>query len=143
MLFLVLLLVLAALGLVVAALVTAGSLWAWISIGLSAVAGLLLVVDWRRGRTGPDIASAGTAETDGATGDSDQAKTVDPAETDDPAETTETTESPGTANAEPAGAPDPAGTSGTTETDVTDGAESTGAADDTATDDTGAADRTK
>jgi hypothetical protein len=53
-LFIVLVMVLAALGLVVTALVTAHALWAWFSIGLSALAGLLLVVDWfrRRSRTG-------------------------------------------------------------------------------------------
>ncbi|OLZ60923.1 hypothetical protein [Amycolatopsis keratiniphila] len=50
MLFIVLVLVLAALGLLVAALITANSLWAWISIGLSVVAGLLLLFDWLRRR---------------------------------------------------------------------------------------------
>jgi len=49
-LYIVLVLVLAALGLLVAALITANSLWAWISIGLSVVAGLLLVFDWLRRR---------------------------------------------------------------------------------------------
>jgi hypothetical protein len=46
----VLVLVLAALGLLVTALITANSLWAWISIGLSVVAGVLLVADWLRRR---------------------------------------------------------------------------------------------
>lgn len=50
MLYIVLVLVLAALGLLVAALITANSLWAWISIGLSVLAGLLLVFDWLRRR---------------------------------------------------------------------------------------------
>lgn len=50
MLFLVLILVLGALGLLVTALVTAQSLWAWISIGVSALAGLMLVVDVLRRR---------------------------------------------------------------------------------------------
>ncbi|MFD5245778.1 hypothetical protein ACFWIW_14595 [Amycolatopsis sp. NPDC058340] len=50
MLFIVLVLVLAALGLLVAALITANSLWAWISIGLSVVAGLLLLFDLLRRR---------------------------------------------------------------------------------------------
>ena len=50
MLFFVLILVLAALGLLVTALITANSLWAWVSIGLSVVAGLLLVVDYFRRR---------------------------------------------------------------------------------------------
>jgi hypothetical protein len=49
-LYIVLLLVLAALGLLVTALITANSLWAWISIGLSVLAGLVLVVDFLRRR---------------------------------------------------------------------------------------------
>ncbi|MBE8518953.1 hypothetical protein ILP97_15750 [Amycolatopsis sp. H6(2020)] len=50
MLYIVLVLVLAALGLLVTALITASSLWAWVSIGLSVLAGLLLVADWLRRR---------------------------------------------------------------------------------------------
>lgn len=52
MLYFALLLVAAALAGVVAALITANSLWAWISIGLSVLAGLVLLVDLvrRRGR---------------------------------------------------------------------------------------------
>ncbi|MTD59080.1 hypothetical protein [Amycolatopsis pithecellobii] len=50
MLFFVLILVLAALGLLVTALITASSLWAWVSIALSVAAGLLLVVDFLRRR---------------------------------------------------------------------------------------------
>ncbi|WET77494.1 hypothetical protein P3102_25840 [Amycolatopsis sp. QT-25] len=50
MLYIVLVLVLAALGLLVAALITANSLWAWLSIGLSVVAGLLLLFDLLRRR---------------------------------------------------------------------------------------------
>jgi hypothetical protein len=46
----VLVLVLAALGLLVTALITASSLWAWVSIGLSVLAGLILVADWLRRR---------------------------------------------------------------------------------------------
>jgi hypothetical protein len=49
-LFLVLALVLGALGLLITALITAQSLWAWISIGVSALAGLVLVVDVVRRR---------------------------------------------------------------------------------------------
>jgi hypothetical protein len=49
-LYIVLVLVLAALGLLVTALITASSLWAWVSIGLSVLAGLLLVADWLRRR---------------------------------------------------------------------------------------------
>ncbi|MEU3274171.1 hypothetical protein ABZ639_25305 [Saccharomonospora sp. NPDC006951] len=64
MLYIVLILVLAALGLVVAALITANSLWAWISIGLSVLAGVLLVADWLRRR------SSRTAVGSGDSGDS-------------------------------------------------------------------------
>jgi len=49
-LYIVLVLVLAALGLLVTALITASSLWAWVSIGLSVLAGLILVADWLRRR---------------------------------------------------------------------------------------------
>ena len=57
MLYIVLFLVAAALAGVVAALITADSLWAWISIGLSVLAGLILLIDWFRRRSG----GAGTA----------------------------------------------------------------------------------
>ena len=50
MLFIVLLLVLAALGLLVTALITALSLWAWASIGVSVLAALVLVADFFRRR---------------------------------------------------------------------------------------------
>ncbi|WP_410660776.1 hypothetical protein [Amycolatopsis sp. lyj-112] len=62
MLYIVLVLVLAALGLLVAALITANSLWAWISIGLSILAGLLLVFDWLRRRKKRSAEAAGSAE---------------------------------------------------------------------------------
>lgn len=50
MLVLVLLLVVAALGLLIAALTTANTLWAWISVLISVVAAGLLVMDWVRNR---------------------------------------------------------------------------------------------
>lgn len=50
MLYIVLILVLAALGLLVTALITANSLWAWVSIVLSVLAGLFLVADFARRR---------------------------------------------------------------------------------------------
>lgn len=50
MLYIVLILVLGALGLLVTALITANSLWAWVSIVLSVVAGLVLVADFLRRR---------------------------------------------------------------------------------------------
>ncbi|MGW5050111.1 hypothetical protein [Actinokineospora sp. NPDC004072] len=46
MLYIVLVLVLAALGLLVAALTTASTLWAWLSIGISLAGAAILVVDW-------------------------------------------------------------------------------------------------
>ena len=60
---------LAALGLLVTALVTGTSLWAWVSIGLSVLAGLLLLVDWLRRRKRAD-ADAGSEE-DPAESDAD------------------------------------------------------------------------
>lgn len=50
MLYLVLALVVAAFGLLIAALATANTLWAWISVGVSVVAAVLLVIDWLAGR---------------------------------------------------------------------------------------------
>jgi hypothetical protein len=50
MLFLVLALVVVAFGLLVTALATSAMLWAWLSVGASVVAAVLLVVDWRRRR---------------------------------------------------------------------------------------------
>ena len=50
MLYIVLALVLAAFGLLIAALTTANTLWAWISVIVSVVAAALLVTDWLRGR---------------------------------------------------------------------------------------------
>jgi hypothetical protein len=49
-LYIVLALVLAAFGLLIAALTTANTLWAWISVVLSVVAAALLVTDWVNGR---------------------------------------------------------------------------------------------
>jgi hypothetical protein len=49
-LFIVLALVLAAFGLLVAALTTANTLWAWLSVVVSVVAAALLVSDWVKGR---------------------------------------------------------------------------------------------
>ncbi len=50
MLYIVLALVVAAFGLLVAALTTANTLWAWASVLLSVVAAVLLVTDWLRSR---------------------------------------------------------------------------------------------
>ena len=50
MLYLVLILVITAFGLLIAALTTAHTVWAWISVGISVFAAGLLVFDWLRGR---------------------------------------------------------------------------------------------
>ena len=50
MLYIVLALVLAAFGLLIAALTTANTLWAWLSVIVSVVAAALLITDWLRGR---------------------------------------------------------------------------------------------
>ena len=50
MLYIVLALVLGAFGLLIAALTTANTLWAWISVVVSVVAAALLVMDWVSGR---------------------------------------------------------------------------------------------
>nr|WP_221219792.1 hypothetical protein [Prauserella isguenensis] len=61
-------LVLGALGLVVAALITADSLWAWVSLGVSVLAAILLVIDWWRRRSAGDEAARDTsAESDETT----------------------------------------------------------------------------
>jgi len=66
-LYIVLVLVLAALGLLVTALITATSLWAWISIGLSVLAGVLLIADWlsRRSKRPSAVADDGVEEVTG------------------------------------------------------------------------------
>lgn len=75
MLYIVLILVLGALGLVVAALITADSLWAWVSLGVSVLAAILLVIDWWRRRSAGDGPARDTqAESD--TADSDASSTA-------------------------------------------------------------------
>jgi hypothetical protein len=49
-LYIVLALVLAAFGLLIGALTTANTLWAWISVVVSVVAAALLIMDWIKGR---------------------------------------------------------------------------------------------
>ncbi|MPY97293.1 MAG: hypothetical protein GEU97_04735 [Actinophytocola sp.] len=63
MLSLVLILVLAALALLVTALITASSLWAWVSIGASALAAVALLVDWLRRRAQQRAAVHAAGET--------------------------------------------------------------------------------
>jgi hypothetical protein len=58
-LYIVLLLVLAALGLLVPALTSAQTHWAWLSVGASGAAAVVLVLDWwLRHRSGPRAAGA-------------------------------------------------------------------------------------
>lgn len=64
MLYLVLILVLVALGLLVTALITANSLWAWFSIGLSLVAAMALFLDWLRRRKSETAEATEPAETE-------------------------------------------------------------------------------
>jgi hypothetical protein len=73
----VLVLVLAALGLLVTALITANSFWAWISIVLSVVAGVLLIADWlRRRRKRSAAAAEAEPDADAAAADTDAAATA-------------------------------------------------------------------
>jgi len=60
----ILILVLAALGLLVTALVTASSFWAWLSVAISGMAALLLIVDYlrRRARRGKTFSKKENAE---------------------------------------------------------------------------------
>ncbi|MGW7538724.1 hypothetical protein [Amycolatopsis sp. NPDC054798] len=88
MLYIVLLLVLAALGLLVTALITGTSLWAWVSIGLSVLAGLLLLVDWLRRRKRADAEPGADAEPDAdAEEDSADEKPAEDKDDEAPAET--------------------------------------------------------
>jgi hypothetical protein len=63
-LYLVLILVIMAFGLLIAALTTAHTLWAWISVAISAVAAGLLIFDWLRGRRRVAATSAPRAAED-------------------------------------------------------------------------------
>lgn len=62
MLYVVLVLVIAAFALLIAALTTANTVWAWVSVGISVVAAALLVFDWLRGRQRVAATSAPRAE---------------------------------------------------------------------------------
>ncbi|GAA1230789.1 hypothetical protein GCM10009676_12020 [Prauserella halophila] len=85
MLYIVLILVLGALGLVVAALITADSLWAWVSLGVSVLAAILLVIDWwRRRSAGGDAkpeAAGDTAESDTAESENAESENAESAKT--------------------------------------------------------------
>ncbi|MGM1058090.1 hypothetical protein [Saccharothrix sp. Mg75] len=73
MLFIVLLLVLAALGLLVPALTTTQTFWAWLSVGASGAAAVVLVLDWwLRRRSGAGAAGAAAVVADHQVSDGDQ-----------------------------------------------------------------------
>ncbi|WP_410612956.1 hypothetical protein [Amycolatopsis sp. lyj-109] len=111
MLYIVLVLVLAALGLLVSALITASSLWAWVSIGLSVLAGLILVVDWLRRRR--RSAAPPAPEAPAAPADS-------PPEPESPAEEEQTTLIPASGDlGDPADTPEPAPADASAETETT------------------------
>ncbi len=95
-----LILVLAALALLVTALITASSLWAWLSIGASALAAAALVVDWLRRRARERKAVRAAGETSDAAGESaeaaevaDSTDTAEPGATADAAEASDSTDS--------------------------------------------------
>jgi hypothetical protein len=82
-LYIVLILVLAALGLLVTALITANSLWAWVSIALSVLAGLVLVADFVRRRSArrrAERAVATRVDAEPVEESEDAAEVVEPAE---------------------------------------------------------------
>ncbi|GAB3466066.1 hypothetical protein [Actinophytocola sediminis] len=58
MLYIVLALVLGAFGLLIAALTTANTIWAWISVSISVVAAALLIADWVSARRKPSTTRA-------------------------------------------------------------------------------------
>ncbi len=131
MLYIVLVLVLAALGLLVTALITASSLWAWVSIGLSVLAGLILVADWlrrRRRSTAPAAAEASAAEASPAP---EPDEPTGAAERVEPAEEEQTTLIPASGDLGDTPAETPADASAETETkaDSDPGVEDTPAAD--------------
>ncbi|MGH3858291.1 hypothetical protein [Actinokineospora sp.] len=64
MLYIVLILVLAALGLLVTALTTANTLWAWLSVGISIAAAGILVYDWLGNRRRKAAEPEAVAEVD-------------------------------------------------------------------------------
>ncbi|WP_370961760.1 hypothetical protein [Amycolatopsis sp. cg9] len=107
MLYIVLVLVLAALGLLVTALITASSLWAWVSIGLSVLAGLILVADWLRRRRRAS-APSDVAEPDPAAPAAPAASVAEPTPEEVPAEAEQTVLIPAAGDlGDPADTPDP------------------------------------
>lgn len=99
MLYIALFLVAAALAGVVAALITAESLWAWISIGLSVLAGIVMLVDWFRRRS--RAATAGRDSGTQARGDDESATEIG-VESEDGADTEAATDTEAAVEAEAA-----------------------------------------
>ncbi|AXB43923.1 hypothetical protein [Amycolatopsis albispora] len=83
MLYVVLVLVLIAAGLVVAGLITANTLWAWISVGVSVLAGIVMLAEWLRRRkraaAEPETAAA-AASTSASADEAADADKADPAD---------------------------------------------------------------
>jgi len=77
-LYLVLILVITAFGLLIAALTTAHTVWAWISVAISVFAAGLLVFDWLRGRRRVAAASAPRAAEAEPEGEGEDAEAVAP-----------------------------------------------------------------
>jgi hypothetical protein len=106
-LYIVLALVVAAFGLLIAALATANTLWAWISVGVSVVAAVLLVLDWLAGRRRVAATVASPADRTDGDVDVDEATAVEPFPVGEPADNVVAEESP-PADAEPSTEDDPA-----------------------------------
>lgn len=107
-----LILVLAALGLLVTALITASSLWAWLSIGASALAAVVLFVDWlrRRARQRKAVARASGEPDEETSAGADEAASAgdEMAAADIATDATDATDTTGTADVDTA-EPSPTG----------------------------------
>ncbi|MGK3203046.1 hypothetical protein [Amycolatopsis sp. MEPSY49] len=108
MLYIVLVLVLAALGLLVTALITASSLWAWVSIGLSVLAGLILVADWLRRRRRSTASTPAAAEPEAEPAPADEPEPASAEAVEKPAEEEQTVLIPAAGDlGDPADTPEP------------------------------------
>ncbi|MGH3435334.1 MAG: hypothetical protein ACRDRN_02590 [Sciscionella sp.] len=85
MLYIVLVLVIVALGLLIAALVVSATLYAWVSLGFSVLAGVVLIVDWaqrrNRDKSGESTPAEGSADASEHAGDGPEAAPQTAAET--------------------------------------------------------------
>jgi cytoskeletal protein RodZ len=105
-LYIVLILILAALGLLVTALITANSLWAWVSIGLSVLAGVLLVLDFvrrrrARKRAAQPVVAEETAEVESEEDKAEEEETAEQPEADQPVKADQTELLPAAGEVEP------------------------------------------